>query len=331
MRWLRLVQPSRTARLSASRNRTPESLILLAAACLAFACFVAPRAVDAQPAANTFHWVSFHRSADPQDDAVIQWVDRALAAEKYTQLREIGVAWDSALVITSERATPQSLPASDTYTFWAVSLTKHEVQPLLHGVNPKMVGWTTFAGSGSPIPELGLVYSDCYGCDAPTTFFTTLFYSLADHAWRARWMRGDQAAVLSGGGNVAGVTRTQVYGLLTELPGREVLATWNHYDYGSAKPPEDYVFEYSVDPSTGLQQTQGLSGDHAVAMEQRLCRANPGQIDPALAILASGQESDLCRGAPPEKTRKARPARRPVTTPPANNKGQSNPPGRKVH
>ncbi|MFC5865263.1 hypothetical protein ACFPT7_23360 [Acidicapsa dinghuensis] len=282
---------------------------------------------EAQPAPNTFHWVSFHRSSDPNDDQVIQWVNRALTAEKYTQLREIGVAWDSALVITSDRPTPQSLPASDTYTFWAVSLTKHEVQPLLHGVNPRMVGWTNFAGQGSPIPELGLVYSDCFGCDAPTTFFTTLYYSASDHAWRARWMRGDQAAVLSGGGNVDGVTRSQVYGLLTELPGREVLATWNHYDYGGAKPAQDYVFEYSVDPSTGLEQTQGLSGDHAETMEHRLCRANPGQIDPALAILASGQESNLCTGTPPEKTKKARPARKPVTTPPANNKGQSNPPG----
>lgn len=297
----------------------------------AVSAFALPETVAAQPAANEFHWVSFHRSADPNDEKVVEWVNRALTAEKFTQLREIGVAWDSALVITSERATPQSLPASDTYTFWAVSLTRHEVQPLLHGVNPRMVNWTTFAGTSSPIPELGLVYSDCFGCDAPTTFFTTLYYSGADHAWRARWMRGNQAAVLSGGGNVDGVTRTQVYGLLTELPGREVLATWNHYDYGSAKPPQDYVFEYSVDPATGLEQTQGLSGDHAEAMEHRLCRANPGQIDPALAILASGQDSDLCRGTPPEKTRRPRPTRKPTTTPPANNKGQSNPPGRKVH
>ncbi len=292
---------------------------------------VTTQTVLAQPSAESFHWVSFHRSADPKDDMIIQWVNRALAAEKFTHIREIGVAWDSALVVTSERPTPQSLPASDTYTFWAVSLTKHEVQPLLHGVNPRIVNWTTFAGTSSPIPELGLVYSDCYGCDAPTTFFTTLYYNATDHAWRARWIRGDQAAVLSGGGNVDGVARTQVYGLLTELPGREVLATWNHYDYGSAKPPQDYVFEYSVDPASGLEQTQGLSGDHAEAMEHRLCRANPGQTDPALAILASGQDSDLCRDTPPEKSRRSRPTRRPVTTPPANNKGQSNPPGHKAH
>jgi hypothetical protein len=277
----------------------------------------------AQPAVEAFHWIDFH---DAKDAPTVTWVTQALKAEKWTAIREIGVQWDSALVVTSQRATPQSTPPSDVYTVWSVSLSKHAVQPLLHGVNPRILNWTTFGGGSQTIPELGLVYDDCSGCDAASTFFTTLYYNFTDHAWRGRWMRGDQAAALWSAGTVDGVVRTQVYGLLTEPPGRAVLGTWSHNDYGKAKPAEDFVFEYSVDPATGLEQTQGLSGKHAEEMEQRLCRADPGQVDPALAELARGQDSELCRNLG-QPSVKGRPGRRPTTTPPANNHGQSTPPG----
>ena len=141
-------------------------------------------------------------------------------------------------------------------------------------------------------------------------------------------MRGDQGAALWNAGVVAGVARTQIYGLLTEPPGRDVLATWSHYDYGKEKPAEDYVFEYSVDPASGLEQTQRLSGTHADEMEQRLCKADPGQIDPSLAELAMGQGSEICRQLVASNP-KGRTMRRPTTTPPANNHGQSSPPAAK--
>jgi hypothetical protein len=297
-------------------------------ACLPLAVFgiivFGPARARAQANVEAFHWVDFH---DAKDAPTVAWVTQALKAEKWTAIREIGVQWDSAVVFTSERKTPQSTPPSDTYTVWSVSLAKHEVQPLLHAASPRILNWTTFGGPYSQSPELALVYDDCYACDAASTFFTTLYYNFPAHAWRARWMHGDQAAALWSAGNVDGVTRTQVYGLLTEPPGRDVLATWSHFDYGKAKPAEDFVFEYSVDPSNGLEQTQGLSGKHAEDMMARLCKADPAQIDPALAELARGQDSEVCQGVVDTKA-KARPGRRPVTTPPANNHGQSTPPGR---
>jgi len=255
-------------------------------------------------------------------------VNQEIKGEHWTEIREVGVQWDAALVITSLRATPQSTPAADTYTVWSVALSKHLVQPLLHGVNPRILNWTTFSGVSSPLPELGFVYDDCYGCEASSTFFTALYYNPSEHAWRARWMRGDQGAALTSAGTVEGVVRTQVYGLLTEPPGRDVLATWSHYDYGKVKPPEDFVFVYSVDPNSGLEQTQGLSGDHAEAMQRRLCRAgmnqaNGGQMDTSMAMLAGGQDSDICQDIAPVK---GKPGRRPTTTPPANNHGRSTPP-----
>lgn len=300
---------------------------LVVQACLPLAVLMlaafSPAVARAQASIEAFHWVDFH---DPKDAPTVTWVTQALKAEKWTVIREIGVQWDSAVVFTSERKTPQSTPSSDAYTVWSVSLAKHDVQPLLHGVSPHILNWTVFGGPYQHVPELALVYSDCNACDAASIFFTTLYYNSADHAWRARWMRGDQGVALWSGGNVEGVTRTQVYGLLAEPTGRDVLATWSHFDYGSAKPAEDFVFEYSVDPATGLEQTQGLSGVHGDEMIARLCKADPGQIDPSLAEMARGQASEACQNRGNAKT-KARPVRRPVTTPPANNHGQSSPPG----
>ena len=71
----------------------------------------------AQPALDAFHWVNFHDSKDTQ---YVTWVTKELTAEKWTAIREIGVQWDSALVLTSLRATPQSAPPSDQYTIWSV-------------------------------------------------------------------------------------------------------------------------------------------------------------------------------------------------------------------
>ncbi len=303
--------PTRLAKISVS-------IALLAAAFT----LPAPTAV-AQQTIEGFHWVDFHSD---KDAPFLAWVTQSLKAESWTSIREIGVQWDSALVLTSLRSTPQSTPPSDVYTVWSVSLSKHEAQPLLHGVNPRILNWTTFAGASLRTPELGLVYDDCFACDAASTYFTTLYYSFPDHGWRARWVHGDQGAALWSAGSVDGVTKTQIYGLLTEPPGRDVLATWNHLDYGNAKPAEDYVFVYSVDPATALEQTQGLSGDHAEAMMLLLCKADPAQVDPALAQLARGQDSSLCRDLIQLNT-KSKPTRRPVTTPPANNHGRATPPG----
>lgn len=290
---------------------------------LAAAFALSARMATAQPTIEGFHWVDFHSD---KDAPFVAWVTQSLKAENWTSIREIGVQWDSALVVTSLRSTPQSTPPTDLYTVWSVSLSKHEAQPLLHGVSPRILNWTTFAGTSLRTPELGLVYDDCFACDAASTFFTTLYYSFPDHGWRARWVHADQGATLWSAGSVDGVSKTQIYGLLTEPPGRDVLATWNHLDYGKTKPAEDYVFVYSVDPATGLEQTQGLSGDHAESMMLRLCKADPAQVDPALAELARGQDSALCRDMIQANT-KSMPTRRPVTTPPANNQGRATPPG----
>jgi hypothetical protein len=109
---------------------------------------------------------------------------------------------------------------------------------------------------------------------------------------------------------------THVYAALAEPDGRQLVGTWNHFDYGKQKPAEDFVFRYDLDSFSGLERTQLLSGKEAEAMKQRLCLTQGGA-----GGLARGQDSALC-----EQTAHPRTERRPTTSPPPNNQGRSVPP-----
>jgi hypothetical protein len=110
----------------------------------ALVAFVVP--LRAQQPSDSFRWINFHSQSD-QD--IIVWVTRSLQVDKWTAIREIGVKYDAALVVTSFRATPQSLPADDTFNVWSVSLTSHVVAPLIEGVNLRLLDWERFA-DGAP-------------------------------------------------------------------------------------------------------------------------------------------------------------------------------------
>jgi hypothetical protein len=260
---------------------------------------------------DTFRWMDFH-SAKDQD--VIVWVTRALEAERWTAIREIGVIYDAALVVTTLRPNPEASPGADTFNLWSVSLTTHAITPLLKGVNLRFLDWMQF-GDGT-LMELGAIYDDCSEC-AATTYFTALFYDRSQHIWNAHWVRGGQAAPIWTAANPDGVSVTRVYAVLAGPNGRQLLGTWNHFDYGKQKDAEDFVFRYDLDSFSGLERTQLLNGKEADTMKQRLC-----SVQGAVTGLARGQDSILC-----QQTAHPRPERRPTTTPPANNQGRSVPPG----
>ena len=238
----------------------------------------------AQQTPDTFRWIDFH---SPQDQDVVVWVTRALQAEKWTAIREIGVQYDAALVVTTQRATPQSNTNADTFAIFSVSLTNHMVTALVKGVNLRLLDWMLFA-AGQP-RELGALFDDCNDCNA-STYFTAFHYDDKQHAWAARWLRGAQAIPLSSANPPQGVTVTQVYAALADPNGHEVIGTWSHFDYGKQKPAEDYVYAYDVDPWNGLDRTQLISNKDVVPMEKRLCQATGSVVG-----LAHGQDSALCR------------------------------------
>ena len=266
-------------------------------------------------APDSFRWIDFHSDKD-QD--VVVWVTRALTVEKWTSIREIGVEFDAALVVTTNRATPQSSPATDSFTIWNVSLTDHMSTPLLTGANLRLLDWMMFADGRSR--DLAAFYDNCVDC-SPSTFFTAFHYDITRHSWQARWMNGGLAAPAWNANASGGIaTLTQVYAVLAEPNGREFLSTWRHFDFGKDRPAEDYVYVYDADPATGADRTQLLKEKLADAIKQRMCNAQD-----AVSGLSRGQDSPLCQAAPA----KPRWERKPVTTPPANNHGQSVPPGAK--
>jgi len=264
--------------------------------------------LDAQQ--DSFRWMDFH---SPKDQDVIIWVTRSLEAEKWSSIREIGVVYDAALVVTTLRANPQASPGSDTFDLWSASLTTHAITPLLKGVNLRFLDWMQFSGIGPP--ELGALYDDCTEC-AATTYFTALFYDRSQHIWNAHWMRGEQAVPVWTAATPEGMNVTRVYAILAGPDGRELVGTWNHFDYGKVKPAEDFVYRYDLDPFSHLERMLLLGGKEADGMKQRLCGFQ------GTGLVARGQDSALC-----QQTVHARPERRPTTTPPANNQGRSVPPG----
>lgn len=273
---------------------------------------------------DAFHWVNFHTDSAASagnadnDQNVVIWVTRALAGEKWTAIREIGVQYDAALVITTERTAPDASPDSDTFQIWSVSLKNHLLTSILKGVNLR---WQEPMQLAPAAPhELTVLYDDCREC-AATTYFTALHYDTTQHGFTARWLRGAQTIPVWTATAPPGVALTQVYAVLAEPDGGEFLGTWNHFDFGKQKPAEDYVYRYDRDPFHGLDRTQVLTGKSAEAMKDRLCAAQAGSTgQSANAGLARGQDSALC-----QQRLHPRAERNPVTTPPANNQGRSVP------
>ena len=280
---------------------------ILVAAILA----LAPQ-LGAQQTSGDFRWMDFH---DAKDQNIVAWVARSLAVEKWTSIREIGLVYDAALVVTADRPSPQSPPNDDSFTVWNVSLTSHVVAPLISGVNLRWFDWQNFADNAPQ--ELTVLYDNCHDC-AASTYFTAFHYDIAHHMWAARWVRGGQGVLVwnaTGPSAASGIDWTQLYAVMAGPDGRAFLATWNHFEYGKLKPPSDTLFEFDVDPQSGLERTVDLTRDEAEAMKLRICR---GQN--TVQGLERGQDSQLC-----QKLRDVQPQRKPVTTPPANNHGKSQP------
>jgi hypothetical protein len=258
---------------------------------------------------GTFRWINFH---SPQDQNIVVWVTRSLQVANWTAIREIGVEYDAALVVTSERANSQAAPGSETFTVWSVSLTSHVVAPLVTGVNLRWFDQVRFSDGAAE--EWPVLYDNCREC-APNTYFTALYYDLRGHSWSARWMTGGHGVPVWNT-NHAGVDWTQVYAVMSSGEGHVAMYTWNHFEHPKPKPPDDFLFRYDLDPLTHLDRSAAIGPKEADPVKLQLCRGAD-----AVQGLARGQDSALC-----EAMLKQRGTRQPVTTPPANNHGQASPP-----
>jgi hypothetical protein len=263
-------------------------------------CFAAARGAAHAQAIDGFHWLD-----QPDDTPTTGTVVSALSERKYSALREIGVAGDSALVLTTLRASPTSLPDEDLFTVYAVSLKNATAEEILSGYKLHFRDWLSMQRDAQP--ELIATYDDCIRCQS-TTFLTTFYIDARTNGWQARWPRNVSGAPLFATGASEGVA-DHIYALMLRDDGRVMLATWSHYENSDAKGKpqrEDYLFEYMVDPLSGQGQSNPLSGRDAADMKQKICR--PGEV---LLGISGGQDSPSCK----EVLNGKRVARKSSTTP----------------
>jgi len=272
-------------------------------------CALSAHHARAEQAPDPFRWVNTHSETDTD---IVGWVTRSLAGEKWTAIREIGVEYDAALVVTTLRSNPRLLPVTDTFSIYSVSLTSHAITMLIQGTNLRLVDWLRF-GVGRDT-ELTAFYDDCSHCLA-TTYFTTFYFDPLIHSWSARWVVNGKAAPVWMASGVAEGTWTQAYGVMADADGNGIsLATWSHFDAKDGKPPEDFFYNYSVSPGTNIDSSSRLTGKASDVLKQRICRG-----DNIVPGLGRGQDAAPCQVM-------AQRLPHVVTTPPANNRGKSVPP-----
>jgi len=270
-------------------------------------------ATHAQQTSDSFRWIDFHSQ---QDQNIVIWVTRSLAVENWTTIREIGVVFDAALVVTTDRANPQATPGNGPFSVWSVSLTTHLVTPLITGVNLRWFDRLRF--SGDTPEEWPVLYDNCRDC-APNTYFTAFYYDVRSHAWNARWIRGGQGVPVWNANPPSSVQWTQVYAVMSAGEGHVALYTWNHFDHGKQRDAEDFIYRYDLDPFSDLESTVAVTGKQQEPIELQMCRG-----ENAVQGLERGQDSPLC-----QQLLKQHGTRIPVTTPPANNRGRSASGGRR--
>src|SRR5579863_1198714 len=133
--------------------------------CCMAAVLAAGHPSPAQQTSETFRWIDFHADADQN---IVAWIERSLAVADWTSIREIGVQYDAALVVTDNRTNPQAAPGAGAFTIWTASLTTHVLAPLVTGVNLRWSDPIRFADDARE--EWPILYDNCRDCQ-PNTFF----------------------------------------------------------------------------------------------------------------------------------------------------------------
>lgn len=216
-------------------------------------------------------------------------VTKALEGEKYTALREIAVVSDEALVITASRPNPTARPDQDHYIVYSVDLKNASDKPvqLMTGTHLQFRDWLRFVRDGET--ELVATYDDCSDCRA-TTFLTAFYLDAKTRKWRARWPREVAGAPLFSAAPGNPGETDQAYALMVGADGRAVLATWSHFQQRKRGTGDDYLFEYDVDPASGLERSRQVLGSEAGPLRTRLCKAEGSVLD-----IAAGQDTASCK------------------------------------
>lgn len=235
-----------------------------------------------------FHWVDFRKEV-----STVSNVEKALKAENYTAIREIGVRGDFALVMTVQREATQPTPLGDSWAVYNISTTDWSVHKLISGYNLEIKDWISFQSKDEQ--DLGVVYMDCWECE-PASVFTALHYD-ARTGWRARWVNekdpvrpGIAFLITDVGDPYTDEDVDQIFAVVTPRGGAAAVGTWYHSrDLSSGKITES-ASRFDVDPRTGEDKSIVLTGPAALKWELQLCKAAVSPYG-----LSQGQSSRACK------------------------------------
>jgi hypothetical protein len=252
---------------------------------LAISTFSAVRSVATTP--EGFSWV------DPQSDkTTIAAVRHALKVSSYTSIRRVGVEGDAAIVMTTFRESGEE---ADHWSIYNVSLATDKARMLVSGYRVKVLDWI-----GLKTPELAIAYYDCWGCEA-ATLFTTIHFTNGK-GWRARWpnKRGNadnpQPGAIVSYGDVGepydDSDVDQLFAVVNQPDGGFAVGIWLHSRDAKTGKINGDVEKYSIDPATGDERVDKLTGDSALKWELELCSQSNTPAGPNF-----GQSSKACRRA----------------------------------
>jgi len=242
---------------------------------------------DGQTPAD-FHWVNFKTEA-----ATVSNVERTLKGEEYSAIREIGVTDRFALVLTVQREAGQTTFDGDMWRVYSISIKTWNVQTLLTGYRLQVKDWINFDARTSR--DLGLVYMDCWECEA-TTVFTALHYD-SSKGWRARWPNekdpnhpGITMLITDVGDPYTNEEVDQTFRVIAPANDVSTVGTWYHSKDLSTGKISETVTKFWIDKATGKEKTAELTGEEARAWKLSLCKAGSAAYG-----LSQGQSSRACR------------------------------------
>ena len=241
-----------------------------------------------------FHWVDFKR-----ENVTVSRVTEILKPEDYTNIREIGIVGDSALVFTTWREPGRGVqqvpldPAYERWTVYGVSLKQAKFQKLVSGYELQIKAWVHFTSAG--IDDLAIVYKDCSECEA-ASFFTAFHYD-EKMRWQARWAaaRADYPTGIAFFSTDVpdsdpDADIDQVFAVFAPQNGDAAVGTWYYSrEHRTGKVTND-VMKFFVDPASGKERSLTLKGAEAAAWERQLCNAKDASLE-----LRIGQDSKSCK------------------------------------
>ncbi len=236
----------------------------------------------------------FTRISIESDTTTMAVVRRALQDPSITAIREVGIKDGFAVVMTASRESGAPTPDYDLWSIYNVALATEKSRLVISGYGVKLVDWV-----GRSADELAITYYSCWECEA-TKMFTTLHFE-SGAGWNARWRADTEDARLPRPGAVAFQTDVgqpyddadlaeQVFAVIQLGNDSIAVGYWLHSRNSKTGKSRDEVEQYSIDPTSGADRVERLTGSAARKWERQICTRSR-----ILAELSSGQNSKACR------------------------------------